>query len=186
MKTATVELKSLAPYNQSHQHFEPIAESGKESHADYEKRTWREKGHYDDKGIAYIPPMAFKAAIAKAAQMLDMKIPGKGNSKYTKHFLSGVMVSDMLSLGVKKEQVKPQWLSMSPKGQKGGMGVLRAFPHFETWLGTIKIHILDDIIPKELFEQVLREAGNFVGVGQFRPEKGGYLGRFELVSIKWS
>lgn len=183
MKTAIVTLKSLSPYNQSRQHFTEKEE--KETHDAYEKRTWMEKGHYDEKGIAYIPPMAFKGALANAAKMLSISIPGQGKAKYTKHFLAGVMVTDPLSLGVKKADVVPQWLSVSPQGRKGEMGVMRAFPHYEKWEGTIAIHVLDDTITESVFERVLREAGNFVGIGQFRPEKGGYFGRFAVEGIKW-
>lgn len=183
MKTAVVKLRSLAPYNQSRQHFTPMED--KETHDAYEKRTWRDKGHYDEDGNAFIPPMSFKGALATAAKMLSIPIPGKGKGLYTKHFLSGLMVTDMLPLGVKKDEVGRQDVSCSPQGRKGGMGVIRHFPHYEKWEGTIKIHVLDDTITKEIFERVLREAGNFVGIGQFRPEKGGYFGRFELVSIRW-
>lgn len=183
MKTAIATLKSLSPLNQSRQHF--VEKLPREEPAAYEERTWREKGHYDEDDNAFIPPMSLKNSIAKAASMLDMKIPGKGNSKYNKHFLAGVMVTDNIPLGVKKKDVQPQWLSMGPKGVKGTTGVLRAFPHFEKWEGSVRIYVLDDTIPKDIFEKVLREAGNFVGLGQFRPEKGGYFGRFELVSLKW-
>lgn len=186
MKTATVRLRSLSPYNQSRQHFTEKLESGKEHPDAYERRTWREKGHYDEQGNMYIPPMAFKGAIASAAKLLSIPIPNRGKALYTKHFLSGIMVTDCLLLGVNKGDVQPQWLSMDGQGRKGGMGVLKAFPHIEKWEGTIQIHVLDDTITKDIFERVLREAGNFTGIGQFRPANGGYFGRFEVVSIKWS
>ena len=31
----------------------------------------------------------------------------------------------------------------------------------------------------------LKEAGQFIGLGRFRPRKNGYYGRFEIVSIAW-
>lgn len=185
MKTAVVKLRSLSPYNQSRQHFADKAESGKENPDAYEKRTWREKGHYDADGTAFIPPMALKNSVAHAAKMLSIPIPNKGKALYTKHFVSGVLVTEGVSLGVTKDDVKPQWVSCDPRGQKGGMGVLRAFPHFPKWEGVAKFVILDDTITKEIFERVVREAGNFVGIGQFRPQNGGYFGRFEVVGIKW-
>jgi hypothetical protein len=185
MKTAVVKLKSLSPYNQSRQHFTESIEQGKEAPDAKERRTWKEKGHYDEKGMAYIPPMAFKGAIYNAAKLLSIRIPNRGKALYTKHFLSGIMITDCIPLGVHKDDVQPQWLSMDGQGRKGGMGVLRAFPHFEKWEGTIEVHILDDTITKEVFERVIREAGNFAGIGQFRPEKGGYFGRFEVSSVKW-
>lgn len=183
MKTAICELKALSPYNQSRQHF--TAKEDKETPAQWEERTWKEKGHYDEKGNAFIPPMAFKSCISAAAAMLDMKIPGKGNSKYNKHFVAGIMVTDPLPLGVRKENVQPQWISCDPQGRKGGMGVMRGFPHYASWAGEVRVYVLDDTIPKEIFERVIREAGNFVGIGQFRPQKGGYFGRFEVVRIEW-
>lgn len=183
-KTAICKLSSLSPYNQSRQHFVP--KKDKETHADYEARTWRDKGHYDENGMAYIPPMAFKTCLAVAAQMMDRVIPGRGKTKYTKYFKSGIMVTDGLPLGVSKKDVEPQWLSMSGTGRKGEMGVLRAFPHFMSWAGEISFAILDETITKEIFKEFLIEAGNFTGIGQYRPEKGGHLGRFELLSIRWA
>ena len=183
MKTAVVKLKSVSPYNQSRQHF--TDKESKENPDAYEKRTWREKGHYDPEGQAYIPPMAFKGCLSNAAKLLSIPIPNKGKSLYTKHFVSGVLVTEGLPLGVKKDEVKPQWVSCDPRGQKGGMGVLRAFPHFDSWEGDVTFHVLDDTITKEVFETVVREAGNFVGIGQFRPQNGGYFGRFEVKKISW-
>ena len=151
MKTATLTLKSLSPYNQSKQHFEEKIEEGKESHEDYEKRTWIDKGHYDENGNAFIPPMAFKTCISSAAKYLSLSIPGKGTSKYTKHFESGVMVTDGIALGVKKKDITPQWLSLSPRGKKGEMGVLRAFTHFKKWEGDIEVHVIYDTKTKKVF-----------------------------------
>ena len=184
MAIAKCKLKSLTPYNQSRQHFEPHED--KETHDDYEKRTWKDKGHYDADGIAYIPPMALKGCVAQAAKMLSIPIPGKGKNLYTKHFVAGVMVVDGLSLGVHRDDVKDQWIPCDPRGQKGGMGVMRGFPHFPKWEGEIEFHILDETITEAIFTRVLKEAGNFVGIGQFRPANGGYFGRFEVLSVKWS
>ena len=183
MKTATCHLVSLSPYNQSRQHF--TDEEDGENPVDYENRTWREKGHYDSGGEAFIPPMAFKGSLAHAAKMLSIPIPNKGKSLYTKHFLSGVLVTEGLSLGINKEEVKPQWVSCDPRGQKGGMGVLRGFPHYDGWEGKVTYHIIDDTISRDVFERVLNASGSLVGIGQFRPQNGGYFGRFEVKSIKW-
>jgi len=183
MKIATVELESLSPYNQSRQHFADKLE--KETHPDYEKRTWMEKGHYDENDIAFIPPMAFKSCIANAAKMLSIPIPGKGKNLYTKHFIAGILITDCLSLGVKKEDVKPQWISLSGEGRKGAMGVLKGFPHFRSWKGKIDVVVHDETITKDVFAQVLKEAGSLIGIGQFRPAVGGYFGRFRVNSIVW-
>jgi hypothetical protein len=41
-------------------------------------------------------------------------------------------------------------------------------------------------VPTEIFERCLKEAGNLIGVGRFRPQNGGYFGRFTVKSIKWT
>jgi len=158
----------------------------KESPDAYEKRTWRERAHYDDKGIAFIPPMCFKKALDTAAARLGDKIKGRRNQTWTKYFLSGVMVVDPLTLGVKREDVKGQWLFVPSDGKKGGSTrVDRCFPVFEKWGGQLPFLVLDDLITEAVFERTLEQAGAFVGVGTFRPERGGYFGRFEIPKVTW-
>jgi len=175
---------AASPYNQSRQHF--TEKKDKEHAQDYEERTWREKGHYDEGNTAFIPPMAFKNCIADAAKFLSIQIPGKGKATYTKNFLAGIMVTEGLSLGVKKEDVKCQKLSLNSDGRRGGnTRVLRLFPHFSSWEGKVRFMVTDDTITKDVFERVLAEAGSLTGIGQFRPQNGGYFGRFEMVEVMW-
>lgn len=54
------------------------------------------------------------------------------------------------------------------------------------WKGRVTYHILDDVIAPEVFEQHLRDAGNFIGIGRFRPRNNGYYGRFKLNKVSWS
>ncbi len=62
---ATATLVSQSPYSWSAPFKSPQGE--KESADDYEARCWRERCHRDDKGVAFIPPMAFKNCLAEAA-----------------------------------------------------------------------------------------------------------------------
>lgn len=41
-------------------------------------------------------------------------------------------------------------------------------------------------VTQQIFEQHLRDAGNFIGVGRFRPRNNGYYGRFKVVGLKWA
>lgn len=184
MKIAIATLKSISPYSQSRKHNAPKLD--KESHEAYDKRTWREKCTYDDKGIIHIPQMAFKFCLDRAAAMLGLKVKEKGQSTWKKHFVSGVLVLESMSTGIHKDKVASQTLSVHANGQRGsGKRVDRTFPLIPEWSGKVTFHILDDTITEEIFEQHLREAGNLVGVGRFRPENGGYYGRFAVVKIEW-
>lgn len=191
MRVATAELEGISPYSQS-RHYE-VPKLGRatgaetESARDYEARTWRERCHVDDAGHLFIPPMAFKNCLAEIAKYLSVQIPGKGKSTYTKHFEAGVMVLEGLPLPVTKDAVEGEWLFVPASGRRGdGKRVSKCFPLIRKWGGKVAFHILDDVITKEVFEQHLREAGNFIGIGRFRPRQNGYYGRFAVKKISWS
>jgi hypothetical protein len=185
MKTVLLHLKSSSPYSQSRFHNTPKLE--KELHDDYEKRTWMEKGHWNASGHMFIPPTAICSSIQEAAKYLSLQIPGQGKANYTKNFAAGVMVVDSLQLPVTRETVRQNWVFCNADGKKGsGTRVLRAFPVCDQWEGDIQVEILDDIITRPVFEQVLFAAGNLIGIGQFRPRNGGYFGRYVGKVLKWT
>jgi hypothetical protein len=191
MRIATAELEGISPYSQSkHYEMEKLKrQSGAtvETSKDYEERTWRERCHADDNGILFIPPMAFKNCLAEIAKYLSVQIPGKGKSTYTKHFEAGIMVLEGLPLGITKADVEGEWLFVPASGRRGdGKRVSKCFPLVRKWRGKVQFHVLDDTITPEVFEQHLREAGNFIGIGRFRPRQNGYYGRFKVVKIVWS
>jgi len=47
----------------------------------------------------------------------------------------------------------------------------------------VTFYILDEIITKEVFERTLTMAGQFIGIGRFRPQNNGFYGRFEVVMV---
>ena len=191
MRVATARLESISPYSQSRHYETPklarpngtVTESAK----DYEERTWRERCHVNGDGShLYIPPMAFKNCLAEIAKYLSVQIPGKGKSTYTKHFEAGVMVLDGLSLPETKEAVDGEWLFVPSSGRRGdGKRVSKCFPIIRSWKGDVVYHVLDDVITPDVFDQHLRDAGNFIGIGRFRPRNNGYYGRFKVNSVKW-
>lgn len=192
MRVATATLESISPYSQS-KHYESdevgVRGSGTrtESPKDREARTWRERCHVDKDGHIVIPPMAFKNCLAEIAKYLSVQIPGKGKSTYTKHFEAGVMVLEGLPLPVKKDEVPGEWLFVPSDGRRGsGKRVPKCFPVIHEWRGQVTFHILDDVITREVFEQHLADAGNFIGIGRFRPRNNGYYGRFKVNSVSWN
>ena len=180
MKTFIASLESVSPYSQSRYHNTPKLE--KESPEDYEKRTWRERLHTDNEGIVFIPPMVFKNCLTDAAEYLSIKVKGGGGrSRYTKHFQAGVLVTDGLSLGIKKEDCQSESLFLSPEGKKGGgTRVEKCYPIIHKWSGDVSFYILDDIITEEIFRYHLEQAGSFIGIGRFRPRNRGFYGRFKV------
>lgn len=184
MKTATVRLESVSPYSQSRYHGEE--KLNKETSVDYERRTWRSRLHVNDGGHVFIPPMAFKNCLAEAAKFMSRQIPGKGKSTYTKHFEAGLLVTDPVDLGIKAADVQGEWLFVPSDGVRGsGKRVEKCFPVIHEWSGDVTFHVLDDTITEDIFNQHLSEAGNFIGIGRFRPRNNGFYGRFAVRAVTW-
>ncbi len=185
MKTAICKLASASPYSQSK--FINTPRLPKESHPDYETRTWRERLHYDGDGQVFIPPMQFTNCIKEAAKFLSISIPGEGKAKYTKHFEAGVMVAERMYIGIHKDKVLEESLLVPSDGKRGGgKRVIKTFPLITEWIGEVVYHVIDDKITEEIFTKVLTEAGLLIGIGRFRPKNWGYYGRFNVMSIAWS
>lgn len=183
-KIVEVKLESMSPYSQSRQHDTPKLE--KETWEDYETRTWREKCTVDENGQIVIPAMAFKQALDAVAKRLGDQIPGKGKATYTKHFVGGVICESDVPTGFMKPDVPSVTINANSDGVRGsGKRVKRTFPQVSKWSGTARFVVLDDTVTQPVFERFIKEAGRFIGVGRFRPEKGGLNGRFTPVSFDW-
>jgi hypothetical protein len=63
--------------------------------------------------------------------------------------------------------------------------VWKCFPTIKEWGGECEIMVLDDTITRDVFEQHVKEAGRFIGLGSFRPRNRGYYGRFEADVLSW-
>ena len=187
MKTAVVTLRSAGPYSQSKHYVLDKIDNGRESAADFEKRTWRERLHRNEDGNVIIPPMQFVKSIQAAAAFLKERIKGKGQSTWTKHFERGITCTEPLVLPVKYTDVPPLWLFLPSDGMPGsGKRVDKCFGVIKEWKGDVTFFILDEEITQDVFTRHLEAAGKFVGIGFFRPERRGYWGRFEVVKVKWS
>lgn len=185
MLTATVHLESATPLCMSK--YVSVPKLEKEGPDDYEKRTWRERVHADENGEVFIPPMALKFSLTESAQFSGEKIKGRGQATWTRHFEAGVLVPEPVRLGIKKDDVQGQWLLMNADGKRGsGTRVMRCIPIIPAWKGVATYYILDPTITKEVFERTLRQAGLLIGIGQFRPRRGGYCGRYSAKKIEWS
>ncbi len=182
---ATATLIGTSPYSQSKVIETP--KSAKETHDDHEMRTWRERMHVDGNGEVFIPPNVLKNCLSEAAKFLSKKVPGAGKATYTKHFEAGVMCLERIPLGIKAEDVKPERLHVPSDGRRGGTKrVWKNFPSIaEGWTGQAVFIVIDPLLTEEVFAEHLAEAGNYIGIGRFRPRNNGYYGRFRVTNLKW-
>lgn len=168
-----------------------IPKPDKTSFDEHEKNTWRERGHYlpEPDNRMYIPAMAFKRALEDGAAYDPQKL--KGQSMFTKLFQRSVIVTDPIILPVKKDQVTGESYFLpsdgvaSSKVNKKSNFVWRTFPTVAEWSGHMVFHILDDRITEEVFTKALEDAGLYIGIGTWRPQRGGLNGRFEVIKLDW-
>lgn len=187
LKLATCTLQSVSPYSQSRSYVHEYPRPPKVTAGDHEETTWRHKAHTDKDGHIIIPPMSFKMALDTAAKMLGQRIPGKGQSTYSKFFKSGVLCMTPVTLPDMADTVPGDRIFANSDGVRGsGKRVWRIFPRIDAWRADVTFHVLADEITADVFESHLTQAGAFVGIGRFRPENGGFYGRFAVEKIVWS
>jgi hypothetical protein len=177
-----------SPYSQSAQHDTPFLD--RESHEDYDARTWRNHCTTNREGIVCIPAMANKQCIDTAAYKLGEKVPGRRGATFKTFFASGFFcdADAPISNGkpLKPEDADMVIISANPGGKRGGQGrVPRRFPEFKKYAAIIPFTIIDDLLTQQIFEQHVKAAGMIVGIGRFRPENGGTNGRFRPTKFEW-
>jgi hypothetical protein len=184
---ATVHITGLTTLSQSRQHDEPKLEG--ERPDDYDKRTWRSKLNIETvngKPTVVIPAHGMHQAIAAAAKYSKRQIPGQGKATWTAKFTAGIALEGNIPLGIDPATVDGVTISANADGIRGsGKRVPRKFPNMSQWSATFDVLILDPIIDEAVFGEMLTMAGMFIGIGRFRPEKGGTYGRFRVDRIDW-
>jgi hypothetical protein len=184
-----VSIKGITPYSQSRV-YEVDREQG-EGADDYARRTWRNYMHVTKQGEVFIPPNAFKNCLSETAKYMNIGIPGKGKSTYTKHFEAGIQVVKPVLLGIKAADVICEKLFLPANGERGGKKrVWKYYPRMDTWGGDIEVLVLDETVlqtskttGQPILHDVCTGAGQFVGLGRFRPRQNGFYGRFDIVSF---
>lgn len=185
---ATCHIVGISPLSQSRQHDEPMLE--REAKDAYDERTWRSKLNtavVEGKATVVIPAHGMHQAIAAAAKYSKRQIPGQGKATWTAKFQGGIGILEDPSLGIDPATVGSVRISANADGVRGsGKRVPRRFPIMPVWETTFDVHILDPIITEDVFREMLEIAGMFIGIGRFRPEKGGTNGRFRVERLDWA
>jgi hypothetical protein len=185
---ATLTITGLTPISQSRQHDDPMLEGEKRD--DYDARTWRSKLNVatrDGVETVVIPAHGIQQAFAAAAKYSKRQIPGQGKATWTAKFMSGIMLLEDPALNISPADVACVTISANADGIRGsGKRVPRRFPVMNEWSATFDVYILDPIITEEVFREMVEISGMFIGLGRFRPEKGGTNGRFKIAKLEWA
>jgi hypothetical protein len=123
--------------------------------------------------LIHLPPGAIHGALASAA----LDIPGAKKSQIER--LTQVIGTQINLFGV------PQlFMSMVRNSDMNRTPDVRTRPLFPEWACTVTIRYTQRIITERAVASLLGAAGMIVGIGDWRPQKGGGYGCFQLVDDK--
>ena len=179
MKTYNVEIKGTTPLLQNKPEEYGFDEEWvtKKASNEYEKEGLK-KLYVNSDGVIYQPATHIERALIEAAKKIRVK--GRGKATYSKLFGSMVSIPtlDITHLVDDYEIFKALVVIPSTKGR-----VMRYRPMFRDWALKFVIEFEDEI-PSEVIKEALEIAGRYVGIGDWRPEKKGKFGKFQVVYFK--
>lgn len=180
MKNIEVEVTGISPLLQ---HRFPMEDSEQQSTAKNRKQKEDdvEKSLYKQQdGTIYQPCVHFISSMKKAGA--KYQIPGQGKTTYKNLIGCGAVLISPESIPHKNQNYEIDVRPVVVPATKGR--VVRKRPIFKTWSLCFNIEYDEDEIAASTIKEILEYAGSRVGIGDFRPEKGGPFGRFMVSKFK--
>ena len=134
---------------------------------------------YNDKYGFFIPAEHIRGALINAGAMVKFKV---GNArKSMKNIVAGMFFIDEPKLRLSKNYVidKRSAVNRNIKAR-----VISIRPKWEDWNAEFTLAIDNETITQETIKEIVENAGNYIGIGSFRPQCNGMFGRFKIVSLK--
>jgi|SRR5208282_825938 len=126
------------------------------------------------------------AAIARLLREAGTNHKLKGSRRSVKFVVpSAVLVTDdrihiLTKDGELREDFEVDSRPVTIPSTKGR--IMRHRPRWDDWRAEFSLEVDPTVLPLDLVHQLLEEGGRRVGIGDYRPEKGGPFGRFEIVT----
>lgn len=185
MKTVSVTIRGKSPLliNRFKEQAEVTEAVKKTKKRDYgtPREQAEQSAYFDEKSKKlWIPSAWVIGSIMTVAS--DYKIPG--SRKSVKSVAGGVVVpceEKIFFKGLKK--LKDIEVDSRPVVVQRAR-IMRHRARMEKWEFTVDLEIDESILPVESVHDILADAGRRAGLGDFRPQKGGPFGRFQIT--KWT
>lgn len=178
MKSYETEITGITPLlqNKPEEYGFDVEWVEKKASNEYEQEAFK-KLYVDTEGKVYQPSHHIERAMIEGGKKIRVK--GAGKSTYSKLF--GSMVSiPVMEIGHAKQDYEVHKCLVVIPSTKGR--VMRYRPMFREWVLKFVIEVEDEI-PGDVVKQVLEIAGQYVGIGDWRPEKKGKFGKFQVTSF---
>lgn len=149
-------------------------------------RQEAERAAYRDKeGYCYFPG----AAVARMLREAGGSHKTKGSRKSAKFLVpAAVLVTeDAINIlngdGKKPAKTKEFEVDGRPVTIPATKGrIMRYRPRWDKWAAEFHLEVDEAVLPAKFIHQLMEEGGKRIGIGDYRPEKGGPFGRFRVLS----
>jgi hypothetical protein len=172
-----VETKEASPLL-INRYVEGTLEEIKVRKGDAKQKKVEDKLYMDGKGNPYVPATYIRNCLIEAGK--SVKVQGKGKATYSKLMGSTIMIVPDAIL-ITPGTWEPYTITAVNPMTHGRMTVTR--PKFNQWKLKFSIIASDDISEDKL-AAIVEEAGRFVGIGDWRPQKKGMFGKFIVEKFK--
>jgi len=186
MKKYQIKIKGLTPYMQHRMDDTKLEEWEKNRKLIIEREDVskedlkRAQFHsYNDENGFYIPADQIKGSLINAGAMVKSKV---GNAKKSmKNIVAAMFFINEEKLRLNDNLVIDKRSAVN-RNIKGRVICIR--PKWEKWESEFTLLVDNDTITSETVKEIVTHAGNFIGIGSFRPTNNGSFGRFEVSSFK--
>ena len=177
MKQVNVRIEGTSPLLM---HRFPMGDVDAKSKAKNRKQTTDDVESYlyrDDNGALVQPSTHLIGALKKAGA--KFQIPGQGKLTYKNLMGSGAVIVD-------PDQIPHEFQDWEIDRRPvivNRSRIVRNRPKLKKWALSFTVDYDEDEVPGEVLNELFEYAGRRVGIGDFRPEKGGPFGRFMVTDF---
>lgn len=186
MKQFEVKIKGLSPYLQHRMDDQKLEDWEKQRGAIIERpdvaKTDAVRAEYhayrDSDNKCYIPAEHLIGSFINAGAMVKSKV---GNArKSMKNIVAGMF-------DLKEEKIlMPDYDAVDKRSavnKNVKARVIAIRPRWNSWDADFTLKVDNDTITDSTIREIITNAGQYIGIGSFRPTNNGKFGRFELVSM---
>ena len=149
-----------------------------------EERTWKQRAHYDSLGKVMIPGFMLQSSLEPAAKLLGKRVNNAKMGKALTHYIRLIQITGDICTPITESTLEGKIAFVSANGQVGGSKVPRTYPIIPKWEGVLIVSYptIGNVLNDDLVMEHLQVAGNFIGVGHWRPgaPSCGNFGRFSV------
>jgi len=178
MKVLNVSIKGISPLLQHRFPMDGADKPGKKRTGVPDWQAECERALYkDEKGVLYEPASHLESALAIAGR--SFKISGRRGATYGKLVASTISIEpDAIPHKITHYEVDSRPVVV----QKAR--IVRYRPRFDNWELDFRIAVHDEQLPLSVLKEILDQTGLYVGIGDYRPGRGGKFGKFMVTKFE--